>query len=327
MNISQIDKKKLVSQTPYVSEYWAKLKDLNGWKNEAYEINKDGFLFQSLVLYKEIIRNNFLGYIPFSPCCVNGKAQLSSKEIKEFLIYISKRSEFKIIFFKVDLPFEYNDNSLFYKDFHLNKESIQPEVTIKLNLLQNLNDIRANYRKRAKRALKKNFNNIVVKQVEPNEDNILLWYNLYLETAKRDHFQTRNFDYIKKIFNIEDNKVQPKLIFAFKQEQLVGGIILLLGKEEALYLFGASKKLDGFSPSYSLQDFAIELTQNAGIKKYDFLGVGTNEKSMHLKTLTLFKSSFGGELYQRVPTLDFPIKKSLYYLFKIVEYIRIKIYR
>ena len=66
-----------------------------------------------------------------------------------------------------------------------------------------------------------------------------------------------------------------------------------------------------------MQDYAIELCHSLGVKSYDFFGIGREGKSDHLKSLTLFKSSFGGDAIERVPTLDFPIKTLLYKIYKM----------
>ncbi len=326
MIITLIDLKDLTSDHPFVSCYWAELKNNNGWDSEAYKIEDDKKVFQILVLYKSLIFKNKLAYIPFSPICINGDFTLSSNKIENIIKYINKITKNKVIFFRIDLPFEYKDLESFEKIFQVNKESIQPEKTVKISLQQNIFDIRLQYKKRAKRNLIKNKNVITVEDVKPTKNNIEVWYSIYEATAKRDCFQTRSLEYINNIFLTEDI-VKPKLLFAYKEGVVVAGIIILIGKKEAVYLLGASKRIDGFSPSYSLQDYAIELSKNLGLKQYDLFGIGSDEKSKHLKSLTLFKSSFGGEFFQRIPTLDYPIKKISYLLFKIVEYFRFRLYR
>lgn len=66
---------------------------------------------------------------------------------------------------------------------------------------------------------------------------------------------------------------------------------------------------------------------NEGVKSYDLFGVGVDEKSDNLKSLTQFKSSFGGNVLTRIPTLDYPNNKLIYSLYKMVESLRFFIYR
>ncbi|MDC7250905.1 MAG: peptidoglycan bridge formation glycyltransferase FemA/FemB family protein, partial [Sphaerochaetaceae bacterium] len=160
----------------------------------------------------------------------------------------------------------------------------------------------------------------------PTDQNIEIWYSLYKETAKRDNFQIRSIEYIKRVF-ISTSEIKQKLIFAYFKDKVVGGIIILYSKKEAIYLFGSSKKLPHNSPSYSLQDFAIDNMQKLGIEKYDFFGIGDDNTSEHLKSLTLFKSAFGGEKVERIPSLDYPINKILYKAYKLIEKLRYFVYR
>ncbi len=327
MKINSITIDELSTANPFVSSFWAKLKFENGWYSKAYSLETDDYVFQSLVLIKKLFLNLYFAYVPFSPICITQEAVLEEKQIKEFLDFVISTSDKKLVFIKIDLPFDYNNNQKFHKPFKINEHSIQPEATIVINLEENLEDIRKKYKKRAIRNLKKNTDQLVIKEVDFSVDNIRKWYLLYLETSKRDNFSVRNISYFLKMISIED-VIKPRLFFAIdNNENLLGGNIILMNNETAVYLFGASKRSKTFSPSYGLQDFSIALLKNEGIKSYDLFGVGVEGKSENLKTLTQFKSSFGSNIITRIPTLDYPNKRLVYFLFKIIERIRFFIYR
>ncbi len=326
MKVEKISINKLQGIHPFVSLYWAKLKEFNNWQNEAYIIDDNEILFEILVLYKKIVFNKYLAYIPFSPIAIGKNQLLNQEQLIEILNLINVESKFNILFFRLDLPFSYGLNKISIDKFVKNKNSIQPNLTVQLNLNKDISEIRASYKKRAIRNLKKNVNTIFTTEVDPTDQNIEIWYSLYKETAKRDNFQIRNFEYIKRVFNIKSS-IKAKLIFSYKDNEVVGGIIVLYSKKEAIYLFGASKKLPHISPSYSLQDFAIENMKQLGIKKYDFFGIGDDSTSEHLKSLTLFKTAFGGEKIERIPSLDYPINKLLYRAYKFIEKLRYFVYR
>ncbi|NCD07273.1 MAG: peptidoglycan bridge formation glycyltransferase FemA/FemB family protein [Spirochaetia bacterium] len=327
MKINSIQIDTLSTNNPFVSSFWAKLKNVNCWDSKAYSLITDKNIFQSLVLFKKLFLNLYFVYIPFSPICINGKSILDEKLIKEFLDFVISDSEKKIAFIKIDLPFEYDSKQKFHKPFKYNKYSIQPEATIVIDLRNNVEDLRKKYKKRAIRNLRKNIDQLVIKEVVFNEVNIKSWYQIYLETAKRDNFSSRDISYFLKMKNIEDS-IKPRLIFAYDvNENLIGGNIILINNENAVYLFGASKRNHNLSPSYGLQDFSIKMLKNEGVKSYDLFGVGVDEKSDNLKSLTQFKSSFGGNVLTRIPTLDYPNKRFIYSLYKIVERVRFFIYR
>lgn len=327
MKINAIKIDRLCTNNPFVSSFWAKLKEVNGWNSEAYSIEIEHNKFESLILIKKLIFNLYFVYIPFSPICTTSDAFLDEIQIKEFLDFLISNSERKIVFIKIDLPYEYDKNLKFHKPFKKNKYSIQPEASIIIDLNSNIEESRKKYKKRAIRNLKKNNNQIEIKEVAFNEENINKWYQIYLETGKRDNFSVRDINYFFQMNCIKDD-IKPRLIFAFDNyNNLLGGNIILINNDNAVYLFGASKRVDNLSPSYGLQDFTIELLNNEGVKKYDLFGIGVDDKSENLKTLTQFKSSFGGNIVIRIPTLDYPNNKFFYSLFKIIERIRFFIYR
>lgn len=327
MKINSIQIDTLSTNNPFVSSFWAKLKNVNCWDSKAYSLESNQDVFQSLVLFKKLFLNLYFVYIPFSPVCITSEAILDEKLIKEFLDFVISDSEKKIAFIKIDLPFEYDTKKKYHKPFKINKYSIQPEATIVIDLNSNIEDLRKKYKKRAIRNLKKNINQIVITEVVFNEDNIKRWYKIYLETAKRDNFSARDINYFLKMNNIED-PIKPRLIFAYDiNENLLGGNIILINNKNAVYLFGASKRNHNLSPSYALQDYSIEMLINEGVKSYDLFGVGVDEKSDNLKSLTQFKSSFGGNVLTRIPTLDYPNNKLIYSLYKMVESLRFFIYR
>jgi len=327
MKINSIKINALSTNNPFVSSFWAKLKNVNCWDSKAYSLESNQDVFQSLVLFKKLFFNVYFVYIPFSPICISSEAILNEELIKEFLDFVISDSEKKIAFIKIDLPFEYDTNKKYHKPFKINKYSIQPEATIVIDLNSNIEDLRKKYKKRAIRNLKKNINQIVITEVVFNEDNIKRWYQIYFETAKRDNFSARDINYFLKMNNIEDS-IKPRLIFAYDiNENLLGGNIILINNKNAVYLFGASKRNHNLSPSYGLQDFSIEMLINEGVKSYDLFGVGVDEKSDNLKSLTQFKLSFGGTILTRIPTLDYPNNKLIYSLYKMVESLRFFIYR
>ncbi len=321
MKISQISLDGLSVVNPFVSKYWAFIKARNNWDAKAYEIVLKDDKYQMLLLSKNLFLNYYIAYIPFSPQSLDGESFLEIDTISKILDEINNLLYKRYVFFKIDLPFGYKEIDKKNKIFKVNDESVQPEATIRINLNRSLDVIKKDYHKRALRHLKRNKENIFANEVEICEENVDIWYALYQETAKRDKFSIRDKEYIKNVLFCNED-VSKKLIFAYKDNCCVGGIIIIYSKVLAIYLFGASKKLEKYSPSYSMQDFAIEKLNQIGVKQYDLHGIGIEEKSPHLKSLTLFKTSFGGDIIKRCATIDYPINKGLYRIYKIAEKIR-----
>ncbi|MDC7251087.1 MAG: hypothetical protein PQJ49_14350, partial [Sphaerochaetaceae bacterium] len=171
MKVEKISINKLHGIHPFVSSYWAKLKEFNNWQNEAYLVESDGELFETLVLYKKIVFKKYLAYIPFSPLSIEENYLLTQEQLIEILNSINEQSIFNILFFRLDLPFSYGVNKIYTNKFVKNRNSIQPDLSVQLNLKKDISEIRASYKKRANRNLKKNFNTIFTTEVPPTDQN------------------------------------------------------------------------------------------------------------------------------------------------------------
>ncbi len=326
ISVKEIELTELVCINPIVSDFWAEVKKVNNWKSAAFLVKIDRKNYELLILTKKLFLNYYLAYIPFSPIPLNTDLPIKLDDLSTVINIINKNLIYKYIFFRFDFPFDYEKYNNKNKKFILSNQSIQPEATVRIDLERSLDSIKSDYRKRAIRNIKANDGVIEVRDLELTKENLNLWYDLYKETAIRDGFVTRSKAYIDAVI-FTNSEVGRKLICAYKDGELVGGIIVIYSKVLALYLFGASKKIDKYSPSYSIQNYAIETLHNLGVKIYDLYGIGYEDKSEHLKTLTLFKTSFGGKILTRVPTIDYPIRKFLFKLFKFVEKIRLSFYR
>jgi len=296
---------------------WATIKEAHGWVAYGFTIERGGRVTDLLVLVRPIIARYTLAYIPFAPAGIEGGelAQLASK-----LRALLPRSVFVLRF---DLPF----GAVGAFDHHLLipcHSSIQPEATIRMDLRAGYAAVRSGYHDRANRALKK----IATTPLSIGEyagEQALFddFFALYRHTAEREGFLGRSRAYLATIVG-DGSDPWVRLLYATLDGTLVAAIIVLFSQAEALYLFGASRRLEGISPSYALQDRAIEMACARGCLIYDLHGVGGPEgRGSHLSSLELFKRSFGGERVERAPTLDVPYRRRAWLLFRGAERIRI----
>ncbi|MBK5199967.1 MAG: peptidoglycan bridge formation glycyltransferase FemA/FemB family protein [Spirochaetaceae bacterium] len=328
INIEEIECGELSNNNPFVSKYWAIIKSKNNWNPQAFIIYIDEFRYELLFLTKKIKSNYYLSYVPFAPLPIDSSPiYIILENLEEISIILSKKIPKNVFAIKFDLPFDYSNEMrpfILSKAFKNNKNSVQPTNTIYLNLDKGLDYILKNYRKRAKRNLNKNLNNVEVKIWENtgNTDELKAWYDIYRETGIKDGFSTRPYDYVFEILKCDNTK----LILAIVDKKIVGGNIVMFGKSISVYLLGGSLKDCGYSVSYTLQDYSIKLSIKMNIKYYDLFGVG-GKNSKHLKKLNLFKSSFGGTLINRVSTFDFVIHPFIYRLYKVAASLRYLFYR
>ena len=335
------------SDNPLQTEFWAKVKSINGWVPYGFKLELEpetdvgptqldtAFSEQTLLVLVRNVAGRFaLAYIPFAPSSDNRvlRSELLSNIAKQIIPYI-KENIFAVRF---DLPWEHTviqqDISDSIHSLHHLPYEIQPEYTSVIDLSPPLDTIYNSFKKRAKRNIMK-CRNIDLKPVNLPEDILFFnsWYETYCITAERDGFQPRSADYIKNILTLgtagKSADITSRLMLAFYEDQIIAGIVTLQSKKRAVFLIGSSLRDSniGCSPSYILQWHCIKEAKEAGCLEYDLFGIPPQGDSTHyLSGLHLFNSAFGGKVLSRPGTWDVQIKKIPYYFFSTIEARRIK---
>ena len=126
------------------------------------------------------------------------------------------------------------------------------------------------------------------KLVEKTDENVKKFYDLILETTKRDNFFWNSFNYYKIFLQELDNS---ELILALKNNKVISGGIFIFNKEISIYYYwSSSNKYRNLMSSYLLQWTAIKYAKKVWIKLYDFLWVTKPwDKSSSLAWVTEFK--------------------------------------
>ena len=308
MELLPITREELSSSCCMQSSYWARLKGAHGWSDHAFSL--DGTTL--LVLSRTFFRFFTLAYVPFGPGC-DVSLSVLSRQLTQFL----PKTTFAI---RYDLPYGNKSDDA---GCRTPRQSVQPDATVKIRLSGDYPAISSLYHQRAIRALKRSQSLIDVRLWSGDQDSFDMWYAVYHDTALRDGFSARSKTYLHDVLAIQEGEVSSKLFLAFREGRIVGGTILLSGKDESVYLFGASERMKDCTVGYILQDAMIRYCIDHECPWYDFYGIsGEKGRGAHLRSLDLFKTAFGGEKQYRRPTCDFPIKKLGYRLFAIAETLR-----
>jgi lipid II:glycine glycyltransferase (peptidoglycan interpeptide bridge formation enzyme) len=342
MLVKPIELKNLNSDdNPFQSEFWAVVKALNKWNSygfslypETDEEEKTVSKQTILVLVKKISGPYSLAYIPFAPIDENSK--IRSEVLISIATDVIANIEERVFAVRFDLPWghivtvsdaPYTTNRIKHLSY-----AIQPEHTSVIDLKSSIDEIYNSFRKRAKRNIKK-CRELVIKKVRMPEDVDLFdeWYKTYIVTAERDGFQPRSAEYIINLLHTGSTSVQTHvaatLSLAMHNSEIKAGIITVQTKTRSVFLIGSSlREADmNFSPSYLLQWNAIQYAKESGCLTYDLFGVPPDgDENHYLSGLHSFKSAFGGRYISRQGTWDIPLKRLPYYLFSIIEKIRIK---
>jgi lipid II:glycine glycyltransferase (peptidoglycan interpeptide bridge formation enzyme) len=335
---------------PFQSEFWAAVKQPSGWNSMAIkatvasESETDSSIWSTvtLVMHRRLVVGFSLAYIPFGPD-TTGLDMPVSLFIREFSRELKKHLPWGTICVRYDLPWYLPDIEdvpiLTGRSLRTCRESVQPEGTTRIDLSAGYEAVRLQFRERAKRNIRKaQAKGVVVTEWNGRKDVFSQWYHVYQETAKRDGFAARSEEYLQRFLDTatylhtdhrgvmerDKDEISCHLYLAYVDSKLSGGTMVLESKGLALYLFGASLRIDGCSFSYLLQDFAIQKACEHGCTIYDFYGIsGPKNRGAHLDGLRLFKRAFGGYNCYRQPSTDYvflPIIWSFYSLFEKLRY-------
>jgi lipid II:glycine glycyltransferase (peptidoglycan interpeptide bridge formation enzyme) len=321
--------------SPFQSRCWAEAKRQSGWTAYAFSVRSGDWESSLLVLVKRIVPFCRLAYVPFGPDlsgCPDGGMSGCLDEISSLLRHLLPKSVFAI---RYDLPWDEVDDPnvarLEGKRFRTCEESVQPEGTVRIDLGAGYGQVASRYRERARRSLRRSSRDVSVSLWDGSDDDFDRWYAVYRETARRDGFTARSAGYLRSLLSLggkEGGDVRCDLVLAREDGAVIGGIVVLSGGEEAVYLFGASLRDGHAGCSHALQDFAIRSACERGYRFYDLFGIpGPMGRGSHLEGLELFKLSFGGQRYYRTPTSDYVCRALVRDVFVRAERLRYRINR
>ncbi|MDP3726760.1 MAG: peptidoglycan bridge formation glycyltransferase FemA/FemB family protein [bacterium] len=141
--------------------------------------------------------------------------------------------------------------------------------------------------------------------------DIKLFLNLYKKTAKKHGFVPHQG--IAEEFAMFRKDKQAELFLVLFKKRVVSAALIIFCQDQAIYHHGASDtKYERLSPSYLLQWEAILEAKKRGKRLYNFWGIAPPSSKNHpWQGLTLFKTGFGGEVREFLPSHDLPL--SLWY--------------
>jgi peptidoglycan pentaglycine glycine transferase (the first glycine) len=143
------------------------------------------------------------------------------------------------------------------------------------------------------------------------------FYHLYTQTAQRDGFVIRPFDYYRDAWETFLELGWACLLLAEVGGEIVAGLILFSLGSTAWYMYGASSdRYRNYMPNYLLQWEAIRCAKDAGCALYDLWGAPDDlDESDPMWGVVRFKLGMGGQLARGLGAWDFPARRIGYRLY------------
>ncbi len=236
----------------------------------------------------------------------------------EEIIKVSKSE--KVVFTQVEPIEEIKNEDMwigykywYYKNFIVKN-------TILIDLLKSeeeiLKDMKPKWRYNIHVAEK---NNVIIKKVENNEENLNIFYNLLSETNKRDNFHINSKLYFREFLKYLYEQDIGWLYFALKNEQVIASGIFVFFKKTGFYYYWASSSDNlkrKFMATYLIQWNALKEAKNKWCNLYDFLWIAwLDEKNSPLIWVTDFKFKFSSNVHKFPKSLIYINNCLIYFLF------------
>jgi lipid II:glycine glycyltransferase (peptidoglycan interpeptide bridge formation enzyme) len=189
---------------------------------------------------------------------------------------------------------------------------VQPPDTVLLDISRSEDEILSGMKPKTRYNIKlSDKKGVIIRRSD--ERDLDSWYELYLETSKRDRIALHGKDYYRRLFTLAreygEGAPDVRLYMASVEGRDIAGIVTLFTRGTAVYLYGASSNAErNRMPAYGLQWHAILDAKAAGCVTYDFFGIPPNDDPNHpMHGLYRFKTGFGGSIVHRAGCWDYPL--------------------
>jgi len=304
---------------------WGEVKRGMGWQPLPLILEKDGIIRGSLLILKRNLPlpgvKRCIFYSPRGPV-----TDIESEELCQALFAGARRvaQDHRAIFLKID-PDVSRENEKFVNILQncrfkrnntgLDFEGVQPAFVFRLDIslseVKILENMHSKTRYNIKLAQRKG---VMIREANSKEE-LSSFYTILTETAERDQFLIRGYEYFEMIWDQMVESGLAKIFLAEYQGQIISASLALILGEKAWYLYGASSnEYRNVMPNYLIQWEMIRWAKTQGCSLYDFRGVsGDLDESNPLYGLYRFKKGFNGDFIEFVGDWDV-VYAPFYYL-------------
>ena len=185
-------------------------------------------------------------------------------------------------------------------------EGVQPTFVFRLDITPSEEELLANMSSKTRYNIRLAMRRGVKIHVLENKEDLPVFYKLLKETAERDRFLIRGYDYFSTIWDKMVCRGLARFFMAEYEGKMIAGTLALKLGSKVWYSYGASSnQYRNVMPNYLLQWSMIKWAREEGCTLYDFRGVsGDLSEDNPLYGLYRFKKGFGGQFVEFVGEWD-----------------------
>lgn len=331
----------------FQTTYWSQVKSNLGWKPVAFDFQSStGQTGDVMVVIRSFNNGLAAAYVPQGP-----EVEPDSEKYGLFLEMLSqemmKYIDSNVAFIRYDLPWEspyianLMDGQPWYgypspelrelrmnintNNWNLRKASIDLTVadTLIIDLSQTEDAILTAMKPKTRYNIGLAQRN-GVRVFKASAEMLPLFYDLYLQTAKRNGFIPGSYSSLYALFSsLASCPEYSEIIFllAGKDESIFAGAIIVISGRRALYLFGASSnEKRNMMATYAVHWEGIKIVKDTGCMTYDMGSVSPVADPHHpFYGMYKFKTGFGGKVIHRKGSWDYPFDSQAYLAFRNYE--------
>ena len=149
-----------------------------------------------------------------------------------------------------------------------------------------------------------------------NNEDLRKFYDILIETAERDQFLIRGYEYFEMIWDNMFANGWAEIFLAEWEDKTIAATLALIMGEKAWYLYGASiNQYRNVMPNFLIQWEMICWARERGCTLYDFSrGFRYLDESNPLYGLFKFKKGFNGDFTEFVGDWDTVYSSFFYFL-------------
>jgi lipid II:glycine glycyltransferase (peptidoglycan interpeptide bridge formation enzyme) len=201
---------------------------------------------------------------------------------------------------------------------------LSAELTSQLDITPSEDELLKGMRKTTRYEVKKAMSLGVKISTSTDEALIRDFYNLQLETAKRQKFVPFSYAFFLEQFKMFFAEGTALLYTATYEKVVLAQAFIIFYGSEAVYHYGASTE-DGrkYPGAYLIQWEAIKEAKRRGMTRYNFFGVAPEGETNHrFSGISVFKRGFGGQDVEYLHAQDLVLDRAKYLLTLAVEKLR-----
>lgn len=327
----------------FQSSFWSRVKSSLGWSPLAFDFTSSTGLVGDILVLLKSYQNHIKGaHVPQGPEYGPDTDQYGSF-LEKLSEELSRRLDSSVAFIQYDLPWpspyaregeewtgrpvpRLQELRMNYGTQSWNLRKAHSDLTVADSVIVDLTSPEDSILGRMKPKTRYNIGlagRKGVRIIRAGESKLPLFYDLYLQTAERNGFIPSSYEHFQAIFSTHARHPELDVVFLFAVtgRTLLSSSINIISGRRATYLFGASSNENrSMMGCYALHWEAIRAAKAEGCHSYDMGSIAPLKDPSHpFYGMYRFKTGFGGSIFHRSGTWDYPLNPSAYQSYRNKE--------